>query len=207
MSRTTRNLWLTAASVIVLALGALIAPYADTWERVSVVSAWLCMVLMAGALLIGPLRRLRGEPSPVNIYLRRDLGLWAALHGLLHFVAGNVVAMNAAYVAAFVHTPGGGLSVAVRDPLFTIGASTGTIVALLFLILMAVSSDRALRLLGTKKWKWLQRSAHLALWLTVIHGISYQLLELRWLPLVLFSAVSLAIFVLQYRGRRRESVT
>jgi sulfoxide reductase heme-binding subunit YedZ len=197
---------LLAASLVVLAVGAWRAPYPEVWERISVVSAWLCLGLLAWALLIGPLQCIQGVKPPFNIYLRRDVGIWAALHGLLHFYAGNVVAMNSVYVAAFVQTPTPELGIAIRDLLFSYGATVGMVIAILFLLLLAISSDRALRWLGPKKWKWLQRSAHVSLWLTVTHGIAYQLLEMRIWPLVATVLVSVWIIVVQVRGRRAKAL-
>jgi DMSO/TMAO reductase YedYZ heme-binding membrane subunit len=204
MSRPRRHASLFGGSVVALAAGAWLAPYVTVWERLSVVSAWTFMALLAAALLIGPLRSLGGVAPTLNIYIRRDLGIWAALHGLLHFVAGNVVGMNASYVAAFVRTPTPELGVGVRDQLFSTGAIAGTLIVLVLLLLLAISSDRALRWLGPKKWKWLQRSAHVVLWLSVIHGIEFQLLEDRLLPLVVLVIVAILIAAVQLRSRSRR---
>ena len=202
MTRIRRHLGLLVASLVALTVGAWLAPYVTAWERVSVVSAWLCLGFLASALLIGPLQRIRGDDPPLNIYLRRDIGIWAALQGLLHFYAGNVVAMNSVYVAAFVRTPTPELPVTIRDPLFSFGATAGLVIAIIFLLLLAISSDRALRWLGPKKWKWLQRSAHASLWLTVTHGIAYQLLEARMLPLLATVLLSIWVIATQIRARR-----
>ena len=205
MTRAGRHGILFAASTLAMALGAWLAPYATVWERISVVSAWTFMGLLTAALLIGPMRNLSGTTPPLNIYIRRDLGIWSALNGILHFVAGNVVGMNAGYVAAFVRTPTPELDVAVRDQLFSTGAIAGTLIVLLLFLLLAISSDRALRWLGPGKWKWVQRSAHVVLWLSIIHGIEFQLLERRLLPLVALVIMAILIFSVQLRSRRRSA--
>jgi sulfoxide reductase heme-binding subunit YedZ len=190
-----------AAGALLLWLGEVLLPYPARWERISVASAWLCMGLMCAALLIAPLQRLRGRQPSLNIYVRRDLGCWAALHGLLHFVAGNVVAMDPVYVGQFVRGNPAPPPAPVREVLFSGGAILGLVIAAVFLLLLAISSDRAVRWLGPARWKKLQWSAHIALWLSVIHGIAFQVLEARYLPLLL---LLLASGVVIY-GRRRGS--
>lgn len=200
MLRVKRNLWLLLGNGLLLLSGALALPYATLWERVSVASAWLCMLLLAAVLLIGPLQKLQGRQPPLNIYLRRDLGCWAAMQGLLHFVAGNVVAMNPVYVGTFVRGNASAPGPMLRDVLFSGGAILGTVIAILFLLLLAISSDRAVRWLGPPRWKKLQGSAQLVLWLTVLHGIAYQLLEARYIPLLVLLLVSATVLTIRSRA-------
>ena len=162
------------------------------------------MAFLCGALLIGPILRMQGRPSQLNIYLRRDVGIWGALTGLLHFVAGNVVAMNQSYVGIFVQGATRPPDVGVREQLFSGGAILGTAVAILFLLLLAISSDLALRRLGPKLWKRLQRSAHVAVWFTVAHGIAFQLLESRYAALTMLTAMGVVLVISQWRARRFE---
>lgn len=159
------------------------------------------MALLAVALSIGPIRQLEHRTYRINIYKRRDLGIWSALHGLFHFVAGNFVAMNPVYVGAFVRGATASPSTSVREQLFSGGSIAGLLVALLFLLLLAISSDRALRFLGTKKWKFLQRSSHAVLWLTVLHGIAFQVLEARFLPMLILSGIAAVLLGFQLRAR------
>jgi len=203
MNRSRRNLLLGGLSAAGLLGGALWLPYADSWERISVASAWLCMVLLCSALLIGPLRRYAGKTASLNIYFRRDLAFWSALQAFLHFYAGTVVSMDQSYVQAFVHVDLAPWSLGMRDQMFGWGASLGMIVALVYLLLLSISSDRAMRLLRPARWKKLQKSAHLVLWLTVLHGFAFQLLEARYVPLALLLAMTIVVLALQYRGRRR----
>ena len=192
------------ASLLQLAGGVLILSQPDLLERISITSAWICMAYMTVALLLGPLRRARGEVVPANIYVRRDLGIWAALLGLLHFYAGNVVAMNQVYIGTYVRGPLVSSMELLRDQLFSFGSITGLIIAIIFLVLLAISSDRALRWLKVSRWKKIQRSSHVALWLTVFHGIAFQFLESRFIPLVLLAVMAIAIFFVRRRGRRKN---
>lgn len=52
----------------------------------------------------------------------------------------------------------------------------------LFLMLLAISNDLSLRVLKTKRWKSLQRWTYAAFVLTAAHGIAYQLIEKRHVP-------------------------
>jgi len=154
---------------------------------------------LSAVLLLAPLQRLQGRQPPLNIYLRRDLGCWAAIQGLLHFVAGNVVAMNPLYVEAFVRGNTAPPGPMLREILFSGGAILGTVIAFLFLLLLAISSDRAVRWLGAARWKKLQGSAQLVMWLTLIHGVAYQVLEARFIPLLVL--VLMSVIVLTIRSR------
>jgi methionine sulfoxide reductase heme-binding subunit len=202
--RLKRNLGLLLGNLLLVLSGALVLPYSTLWERVSVTSAWLCMLLLTAALLIAPLQRLQGRQPPLNIYLRRDLGFWAAMQGLLHFVAGNVVAMNPLYVGTFVRGNAATPGLMLREVLFSGGAILGTVIAILFLLLLAISSDRAVRWLGPQRWKKLQGSAQLVMWLTVIHGIAFQLLEARYIPLLVLLLVSATVLTIRSRSAVRQ---
>ena len=56
--------------------------------RLSMATAYTGMLLLGGTLVLGALKVLRGESSPVSTDWRRDTGIWAALFGLAHVVIG-----------------------------------------------------------------------------------------------------------------------
>ena len=199
MNRPIRHLVFALVTLAVTALS-LLLPYENAWERVSIGSAWLCMAFLVAALSIGPLLIKQGKSPQLNIHLRRDIGIWSALTGLQHFVAGNVVAMSQDYIGLYVRIaeqPGE----AVREQMFSVGSILGTLVALLFLLLLCLSSDRAMRLLGVKWWKRLQLSAHGVLWLTVAHGIAFQLLEARYAALFVLLMLAVVALILRKRPK------
>jgi DMSO/TMAO reductase YedYZ heme-binding membrane subunit len=200
MRRIRRHVLIALLSCTLVLLGEHYFLYEESWERISVASAWVSMFLLSGALLIGPVYRLDGSPEQINIHLRRDVGIWAALNGLLHFVAGTVVAMDQAYISSFVSTAVAPLSVAVREQLFNGGSILGTVVALLFLMLLLISSDWAVRRIGAVRWKRLQRTATISLWLTVLHAIAFQLLEARLFPLLLTLMAIVAVVAFRLRA-------
>src|SRR5262245_22510912 len=54
----------------------------------SMATAYTGTLLLGVTLVLGVLKVLRGELSPVSTDWRRDVGIWAALFGLAHLVIG-----------------------------------------------------------------------------------------------------------------------
>ncbi|MGI9307696.1 MAG: ferric reductase-like transmembrane domain-containing protein, partial [Gammaproteobacteria bacterium] len=189
MSRIFRHIELFLFSAILFALGWIMGTPERALERLSFVSAWLCFAYMSMALFVGPFFRIRYKKSVANIYLRRDVAIWAALVGLLHLVVGTEQSMNDEYLRMFVEEAARQPSPLVREMLFAWGSSIGFIVGVLYLGLLALSSDRAIRVLGIRWWKRLQKSSYLAFGLLVVHGLAFQVLEYR-------SRVVMLVFIL-----------
>lgn len=153
-------------------------------DQLSIVTAYICLFLVATALSIGPLQVLNAGESSINIYLRRDVGIWAGLTGLLHCVIATMLAMTPEYIETYINIYTEKLPETVRASLFLWGSATAFIVALLLLLLLCLSNQRALKLLGVMWWKRLQRLAYLVFILTIAHGLAFQLIEARNLILV-----------------------
>ena len=204
LSLPRRLLHFTGLAIFSLIIYACVvfASSATTLDQLSVTTAYICVLLMATALLIGPSRVLRsGAPNPVNIYMRRDIGIWAALSGLAHLILGTVQSMNAAYISQYVEINNAVPSESARLELFLWGSVTAFVVGILLLLLLSLSSDAALRVLGTRWWKRLQRFAYLAFVLTVFHGLMFQVLEGRSISLiVLLAMIFIAVLLVQVAG-------
>ena len=54
----------------------------------SMASAYVGFALLCASLVLGPWNVLHGRPNPVSIDVRRDVGIWAGIVGLVHVVAG-----------------------------------------------------------------------------------------------------------------------
>jgi len=182
---------------------AAVGPSALLADRFSIVSAYLCLGLLCAGLAIGPIRAIRtGRPS-INIYLRRDIGIWAALIALLHLVIATALSMTPEYMAAFVDIFDIPPSQAIRAALFAWSTITGFLVGIVLLILLALSNDMAMRWLGLRWWKRLHRMSYLAFALTIFHGLAFQTLESRNRALIaLVIVASLAVLGLQMTGYR-----
>ena len=192
---------LVTSAVMISALT--IGPPSGRWDRLSIVSAYVCLILYAWTLVTGPIRVLRKRPPQLNVYLRRDIGIWAAISGLLHLLIGTDVAMSPVYLGKFVTGPDGFADAEMRSGLFSWGSVTGFVAGLIFLLLLALSNDYVLRWLGPKWWKRLQRSSYTAFFLFVLHGYAFQALERRAWPLVgTLVAVTVAVLWLRIRGAR-----
>ena len=174
-------------------------PVADIF---SIASAYLCLLLLTAVLILGPLQvvlfKVRRQ---VNNYLRRDVGLWVALMGLVHLILATKLSMTSEYVDKFVKMPTDGLSESLRMSLFLWGSLIAYIIGLLLILLVILSNDRVLKKIGRKWWKRLQRSAYLVFVLTIIHGLIFQIVESRSLILVgLLLITPLLALVLQTIG-------
>ena len=175
----------------------------STLDQLSIATAYICVSLMAVALIIGPLRTywFASNKNSINIYIRRDIGIWTALSGLAHLYLATVQSMNSSYIEQYVDVSGASLSESVRGELFLWGSITAFIVGILLLLLLCLSSDAALRLLGVRIWKRLQRLAYFAFALTVVHGVMFQLLEGRTFILVaLLTVICLGVLLIQTAG-------
>jgi DMSO/TMAO reductase YedYZ heme-binding membrane subunit len=207
MRRGARHLALAGLTGAVCLIAWSAGPEAGAVDRASLATAWLCVALFVVVLTIGPRRVLAGKPPLLNQLPRRDLGIWTAISALLHFTLGNVEAMNQGYVRAAIGDPDGPTA-NLRAAAFNWGASLGTVVALIFVILLLISSNRALEILGRTWWKRLQRLSYLGFSLTIVHGFLFQWLENRawqWIGLLCLSAALAGS--LQWTAKRRATRT
>lgn len=200
---------LALACVAVYAVTVWLSPGESTADQVSIATAYACLLFMAAALSTGPLTVLQNGTAPLNNYLRRDIGIWSGLTGLVHFFAGVEQSMTPAYLARYVETTDGMVSAELGRQLFTWGSLAGLVVAVLVVLLLGLSNDWVLRRLGTKWWKRLQRSAYWAFAFTIGHGLAFQFLESRHRVLIaVLVGVVLVAAGLQLSGaaaRRRRS--
>jgi sulfoxide reductase heme-binding subunit YedZ len=202
-----------------LALGSLVATglfvLFDTGstllDEMSLATAYLCLTFMAVAISLGPLRVLEKYPLALNIYLRRDIGIWAGLTGLVHLFVATELSMSQRYMQLFVNVSTNLLSDDVRTELFSWGSIAGFVVGIFVLILLFLSNDKILRLIGPVWWKRLQRLAYPAFILTVLHGFAFQALESRSIIAIgIVTVAFIGVVILQIFGfrtvRRRQSV-
>jgi len=169
---------------------------------VSFATAYAGLALLVATLAVGPLNLLRHRPNPTSTDLRRDIGVWAGLFGIAHTIAGLQVHMQGHLRRYFVIGSGG----RNFDTLGFVAANwLGLIAVVLLLVLVSVSNDAALRILGKARWKLLQRSAYVVIVAVVVHGAIYQILEKRrWFLALIFSLLAVAVAVFQWAGVRRK---
>lgn len=200
--RLARHAALGLASLCVGALIWMLSPHRSNVEGLSFATAYAGLTMLAVALVLGPLNVLRHRPNPVSTDLRRDVGLWAGFWGVAHTIAGLQVHMGGDLRRYFLASASGS-PVTKSTAAFVTANYVGLSAALFLLLLMLLSNDIALRMLGVPKWKWLQRSSYLVLGLVLLHGALYQVLEKRSaLLMAVFSIVTAFAVVLQIAGVR-----
>jgi sulfoxide reductase heme-binding subunit YedZ len=155
------------------------------------------LVLLAITLLIGPWNILRKNRNPVSTDLRRDIGIWAGILGVLHTVIGQNVHLRGRPWLYYVYEKWGHHILPIRQDWFGLANYTGAISALLLIALLATSSDYALRSFGTPRWKQLQRWNYAVFALAAVHAVTYQAnekLHLRFI-LVVRLCIGVAVFI------------
>jgi sulfoxide reductase heme-binding subunit YedZ len=196
--RAKRHFALGIAALAMAWLAYLAVPGNDFRHRVSMGTAYSSLALLALCLCLGPWKALRNRPNPVSFDLRRDVGIWAGIVAIVHTGVGLTVHLRGRMWMYFFR---GLHPLKIQNSKFGLANYLGLVAALLFLTLLAISNDLALRRLKTRKWKWLQRWTYAAALLTVGHGLLFQSVENRTLPwLVAFWLIVLIAVGFQAAG-------
>jgi sulfoxide reductase heme-binding subunit YedZ len=179
-------------------------PYKDVLSRASFATAYPALALLSSTLLVGPWNLLRNARNPISSDLRRDLGIWAGVLGVVHAAVGQFVHLRGRPWLYYVYGPSEH-HVGLRHDLFGLANYTGAIGILLLAALFATSNDLSLRRLGARRWKQLQRWNYAVFALVAAHSIAFQIIEKQKLSFVIVVAVSiLAAIVLQIAGVARR---
>lgn len=176
-------------------------PYKDVVSRASFATAYPALALLSATLLVGPWRVLRKQRNPVSNDLRRDLGIWAGIVGVLHSAVGQCVHLRGRPWLYYVYGPKEHHSIPFRHDLFGLANYAGAMSALVLIALLAMSNDYSLRALGTPRWKQLQRWNYAVFALAAVHSFAYQGIEKQHLPFVTTVAICITVaLVLQVAG-------
>ncbi|MGI8899058.1 MAG: hypothetical protein ACR2IB_11775 [Pyrinomonadaceae bacterium] len=172
--------------------------------RWSMATGYVGLALLGATLVTGALNVLRDRRNPVSTDLRRDIGIWCGIISLAHVVIGLQVHMGS-MVLYFFREAGESKHLVPRFDLFGFANYTGLIATLVVALLFLLSNDASLRLLGKKRWKFLQRWNYAFMVLVVLHSIAYQIMESRQLQyLLLFSLIVGTAMIVQVLGFRRQ---
>jgi sulfoxide reductase heme-binding subunit YedZ len=203
MQRITRHFILFLVSCVTGAAFYLILATDDPIWWLSMASAYVSLVLLALALIIGPWNKLRGRPNPVSGYLRRDIGIWAGVLGVVHVVAGLQVHFRGKMWLYFLPPADAHYTFPIRIDPFGLTNYAGLGATLILLLLLSLSNDASLRAFGAVRWKSLQRWNYACAILTVAHGAVFQIMEKRTVGFVLaFAAIVLLVLAMQFAGFR-----
>lgn len=202
------HLGLMSASALAVFCLYITRPYPDVITRISFSTAYVALALLVVTLSIGPWNVMRRQRSPVSNDLRRDIGIWAGILGLMHVGFGSCVHMRGRPWLYYVYQRSEGHHIfPLRHDIFGFANETGVLATIVLLLLFATSNDWSLRKLGTPRWKQLQRWNYALFLLVFLHAAAYQTLEKQQAHFVTTVAICVAItFALQSLGLYRRRV-
>lgn len=192
---------------LVLALGTLAGygialvydPSVILAEPLALGLGYVALLYLAVSLLIGPLYLARQRRNPVNLYLRRDIGIWAGVTALLHVVFSLQIYDQGGLLGYFVQQAG--QQHLPQWSLFAASNVVGLLATVLITVLLVLSNDRSLRWLKGPQWKRIQRWAYPLMGLTILHTLGYQLYNERDSPFfATLGTLSLVVGLVQGTG-------
>jgi len=206
-TRMRRRLLRHHLPLLILSFMSVAALYAtrdfkDVLTRASLATAYPALALLAATLLIGPWNLLRKQTNPISADLRRDIGIWAGVLGIVHTGVGQCVHLRGRPWLYYIYGPQEHHhSFPVRHDLFGLANYTGAVSVLVLAALLATSNDYSIRKLHTRSWKKLQRWNYAVFALAAIHAFAYQGVEkqlIAWVATV--AACVLIALALQVAG-------
>ena len=171
-------------------------PYKDVITKLSFATAYPALILLAVTLLIGPWNTLRSQRTPVSIDLRRDLGIWAGILGLIHAVVGQCVHLRGRPWLYYIYEHRKNGPTGLRHDLFGFNNFTGFGATVVLIVLFATSNDWFLRRLGTRQWKQVQRWNYACFALTAAHALGYQTMEHQAAPFLVTALTCISLTVI-----------
>ncbi len=205
----THHLLLLLATTFAVFALYITRPYRDVITRLSFSTAYPALVLLVITLWIGPWNLLRVQRTPVSSDLRRDVGIWAGIFGILHTAIGFCVHLRGRPWLYFVYQRSEGHSFPLRHDIFGFANYTGLIATIILLLLFVTSNDYSLRRLGTPKWKQLQRWNYVLFLFAFLHTIAYQTMEKQHVPFVatiaLCGVITVLLQSLGFQRRRAQT--
>lgn len=140
-------------------------------RRLSTMSGYIAVALIALTLLLGPANLLLGRRLPVSSYLRRDIGIWAGVTSVAHVVLGFLVKHADGQILSYFFESGDRSRILTSS--FGLANWAGLAAVVIVIGLTVISSDAALRKLKAKRWKRLQRWNYALAALAAVHAVLY----------------------------------
>ncbi|HVB25822.1 MAG TPA: ferric reductase-like transmembrane domain-containing protein [Ktedonobacteraceae bacterium] len=197
--RIITHLLLGGITVVLYLLIGFLVPEGKQVGVLIIALGYLSLLLIGVTLIIGPINLLRSRRNPVNIDLRRDVGIWAAIAGCWHVLLvfrGTV--LNGQILQYFLQTGCCGYSLQLN--IYGFSNDSGLFATLLLLLLLALSNAVSLRVLKGKWWKCLQRLTYPLALLALAHTFGYQYLNVRGQLFVAVIILTILVLVCQAWG-------
>jgi sulfoxide reductase heme-binding subunit YedZ len=165
------------------------------------------------SLLIGPYKLLYRRRNPVNLNLRRDIGIWAGINGLVHVAAVFLARTRGDIVYLFLRPKPQGIGYDLSLSPQGISNNLGLVATFILILLLVLSNNITLKYFKGKRWKFLQRFNYGLIVLAFIHTVLYQRFGNRahiFVIITLVSAVAVLIaqaigfFLHNHKTRRRK---
>jgi sulfoxide reductase heme-binding subunit YedZ len=143
----------------------------------------------------------------LSVDLRRDIGIWTGIVGILHAGVGQCVHLRGRPWLYYVYEKTQEHLLPLRHDIFGFANFTGLFAALILLVLLATSNDASLRKLGLPGWKRLQRWNYACFGLTGLHTFGYSIgLESLQAAAIIITSLCVTITLwLQWEGWRRRA--
>jgi sulfoxide reductase heme-binding subunit YedZ len=154
----------------VIYLTRLYVPFASLEYLLTIGCAYLSLFYIGVTLCIGAFKLLRQRRVPANVDIRRDIGIWAGITGILHVVFAFGTRYNGEILRYFFYPD----SVRPLDTPFGIANDFGLAATIMLILLLVTSNDWSLRRLKGKRWKTLQRLNYVLVALALLHTFLYQ---------------------------------
>ena len=197
--------WLIVTGVLLGAVDLVSGVDVPVRQELSLGFAYTSLVALVVTLGLGPVNVLLRRPNPLSTDLRRDAGLAAALTAAVHTALSLTNHFGGDVVAYFFVTRTLALR-SVRHDWFGLGVWVGAIGVLLMLLLASISSDVAIRRLGRRRWKQVQRWNYVLAVTVVVHSVAFWFALSRAAVVVVLAIVLVAaVAVLQLAGLRRRT--
>lgn len=135
------------------------------------------VVLLFAALALGPAARIWKSAARILPW-RRQAGIWAGLLSVVHavLIIDGWARWSVQRFLGYEFVPELGREVRL-EPGFGLANLIGLVAVVWLLVLLATSSDRAMRLLGGRAWKWLHGGANIVFYLSVLHSAYFLFLH------------------------------
>lgn len=212
--------WLTHSGLLVFSLlgcglAYLYEPGSKLNDILALGTGYVSLILLVATLAIGPLNLVLKRRNGVNVNLRRDVGIWCGITGVIHSLISFTLYNNANVLLYFFDKQSNG-SYSPQLNLSGLSNLTGLLAALVMLVLLLTSNNLSLRWLKGKTWKFIQRFNYPLIILVLAHTIGYIILNGRE-SFFTFLLAALVFFVVEaqlvgvvmtvWRERQRQRET